>query len=383
MKALLFERKLARYAAATVAGRVLPGKGAAVGPLRLADVDPPDLPAEGWVRVRPRLSGICGSDLATIDGHSSRYFEPIVSFPFTPGHEVVGDTADGRRVVVVPVLTCVTRGIDPVCHQCALGRINLCERTAFGHLEPGLQTGFCESTGGGWGIELVAHESQLLAVPDDVTDEEAVLIEPAACAVRAARAIVDGEVAVIGAGTLGLLTIAAVRHLGQLRGPLVATARYPHQKRLAKALGADVVCDPGALARHVRSATGSWVVGDRLACGADHVVDCVGSPETLQQALDVCAPGGTVHAVGMPGHTTLDLTGLWHRELSLRGCYAYEAADFVTAMAMVQDAKLSRLLSATYPLARYKDAIEHAANAGTRGAVKVAFDLRQEKERNR
>jgi threonine dehydrogenase-like Zn-dependent dehydrogenase len=383
VKALLFERKVARYAAAAVAGRLLPGKGAAVGPVRLADVDAPELPADGWVRVRPRLSGICGSDLATIDGHSSRYFEPIVSFPFTPGHEVVGDTEDGRRVVLVPILTCVPRGIDPVCHMCALDRPNLCERTAFGHIEPGLQTGFCESTGGGWGIELVAHETQLIDVPDALTDEEAVLVEPAACAVHAARALVDGEVAVIGAGTLGLLTIAAIRHLGDLRGPLIATARYPHQKRLAKALGADVVCDPGALARHVRSATGSWVVDDRLTCGADHVVDCVGSSDTLQQALDVCGPGGTVHTVGMPGTTTLDLTGLWHRELSLRGCYAYTRDDFAAALALVKDAQLGRLLSATYPLARYREAIDHAANAGARGAVKVAFDLRPEKERYR
>jgi threonine dehydrogenase-like Zn-dependent dehydrogenase len=336
------------------------------------------------VRVRPRLSGICGSDLATIDGHSSRYFEPIVSFPFTPGHEVVGDTADERRVVLVPILTCVTRDIEPLCHMCALGRPNLCERTAFGHLEPGLQTGFCESTGGGWGIELVAHETQLVDVPDDLSDEEAVLVEPTACAVHAAREISDGEAAVIGAGTLGLLTIAAIRHRDQLRGPLIATARYPHQKRLAKALGADVVCEPGALPRHVRSALkGCWVVGDRLTCGADHVVDCVGSAETLQQALDVCSPGGTVHAVGMPGHTTLDLTGLWHREIALKGCYAYTPDDFTDAMALVKDAQLGRLVTALYPLARYKDAIEHAANAGTRGAVKVAFDLRNEKERNR
>jgi threonine dehydrogenase-like Zn-dependent dehydrogenase len=153
---------------------------------------------------------------------------------------------------------------------------------------------------------------------------------------------------------------------------------------LAKTLGADVVCEPDALPRHVRSATrGCWVVGDRLSCGADHVVDCVGSPETLQQALDVCAPGGTVHAVGMPGHTTLDLTGLWHREISLTGCYAYTHDDFVTAIDVVRAAGLGRLVSATYPLARYRDAIEHAANAGTRGAVKIAFDLRDEKERTR
>src|SRR3546814_3357593 len=93
-------------------GRLWAGAGAKVGPLSRRDVDPADLPGPGWVRVRPRLAGICGSDLATIDGTSSRWFEPIVSFPFTPGHEVVGELDDGTRVVVVPVLSCVARGID-------------------------------------------------------------------------------------------------------------------------------------------------------------------------------------------------------------------------------------------------------------------------------
>ena len=84
------------YAAAAVAGRVVPGAGRPVGPLRAgATSTRPSCPADGWVRLRPRLAGICGSDLATIDGRSSRYFEPIVSFPFTPGHEVVGDLDDG------------------------------------------------------------------------------------------------------------------------------------------------------------------------------------------------------------------------------------------------------------------------------------------------
>ncbi|MGH9267450.1 MAG: zinc-binding alcohol dehydrogenase, partial [Acidimicrobiales bacterium] len=82
MKALVFERKLARYAAAFAASAVHPGGGARVGPLRLTDVDEPEVPGPGWHRVRPRLGGICGSDLATVDGRSSRYFEPIVSFPF-------------------------------------------------------------------------------------------------------------------------------------------------------------------------------------------------------------------------------------------------------------------------------------------------------------
>jgi len=381
VKALRFERKAGKYVAASVAGRLSAGKGAAVGPLKLKDVDEPDLPTDEWVRLAPRLAGICGSDLATIDGHSSRYFEPIVSFPFTPGHEVVGSLQDGSRAVLIPVLSCVTRGIDPVCPACEAGRTNHCGRIAFGHLEPGLQSGYCEDTGGGWSASMVAHQSQLLAVPDALSDEAAVMVEPTACAVHAARTVAaagpKGTVAVIGAGTLGLLTIAALRAEATV-GTLVATGKYPHQKALATSLGADQVVAPRELGRVIRSLTGSFVLdGGQLTDGVDLVVDCVGSEASLTQALQVVAPGGEVLVVGMPGHTTLDLTSLWHRETAIRGCYAYTRPDFERALTLVADAGLERLLSATYPLARYTDAIEHAANAGARGAVKVAFDLRK------
>jgi threonine dehydrogenase-like Zn-dependent dehydrogenase len=389
VKALVYERNVGRYAAAAVAGRLRAGKGATVGPLSLQDIDEPERPESGWVRVRPRLSGICGSDLATIDGHSSRYFEPIVSFPFVPGHEIVGDLDDGTRVVVVPILTCAVRGIDPLCNQCAAGAPNRCERIAFGHLEPGLQTGFCESTGGGWSIALAAHESQLIVVPDALTDEEAVLIEPAACAVHAARTInagtaqSGGSVSIIGAGTLGVLTVAALRASG-FDAPIVVAAKHPAQRELARSLGATSVVAPNELPRAVRARTGAMVVGDQLTDGTTTVVDCVGSDDSLTQALSIVAPGGDVVLLGMPGpRTSVDLTPLWHRETCLRGCYAYTADDFATAAALVQTARLGRLVSATYPLARYRDAIDHAANAGARGAVKIAFDLRSEKERNR
>jgi hypothetical protein len=84
----------------------------------------------------------------------------------------------------------------------------------------------------------------------------------------------------------------------------------------------------------------------------------------------------------MPGlRTSVDLTPLWHRETSLRGCYAYSAYDFATATELVVDAELGRLVTALYPLARYREAIDHAANAGSRGAVKIAFDIRNERNR--
>ena len=257
---------------------------------------------------------------------------------------------------------------------------------AFGDLEPGLQTGFCCDTGGGWSTLLVAHRDQLHDVPDDLSDEAAVMVEPAACAVRAALAAGEGGVQVVlGAGTLGLLTVAALRRFGT-PGTLIATARYPHQARLARELGADVVVDPDEAHRAVRRATGAMVIGDTLTRGADSVVDCVGSADTIGTGIDVARAGGRVVLCGMPGTTTVDLTPLWHKEVALVGAYAYGRErdgrrTFDLAFELVQEADLGRLVSATYPLDRYKEALEHAAAAGPRGAVKIAFDLRNERER--
>lgn len=376
MKALVFERSLPKYAAALVAGRLRSGSGAKVGPLRLADVDEPALPGPEWHRVRPRLAGICGSDLATVDGKSSRYFESIVSFPFVPGHEIVGELDDGTRVVVEPVLACAARRVEPPCDMCAAGRTNLCERTAFGHVEPGLQTGYCSDTGGGWSTGLVAHASQLHVVPNDMSDEAAVMVEPAACAIQAVRSIGDGTIAVIGAGTLGLCVIAALR--ADRSAQVIAAAKHPEQRRLAAELGAEVV-EPDALKRAVRTRTRSLQAGSQLTGGADTVVDCVGNDASLSHALEIVAPGGTVVLLGMPGRVTVDLTPLWHREISLKGTYAYEHSAFPDAFALVHEARLERLVSALYPLDRYREAIDHAAHAGARGAVKIAFDLRKER----
>lgn len=379
MSRLVFSRKPARFAAARLAGSLMPGRGASVGPLSLEPDETLPLPSPEWVRLHPRLSGICGSDLALVDGSAAAYFDPLVSYPFTPGHEVVADVeGTDRRVVVVPVLSCFTRGISPVCHACEHGAIHLCERVAFGHLEPGLQTGFCADTGGGWSGEMIAHPSQLVDVPSDMDDTAAVLIEPTACAVHAAQRYTGKETVIIGAGTLGLLTLAAITATRdrERTGPIIVTARYPDQKRLAKELGADIVCGTDELPRWVRSSTSSLVFGDQLTCGAPHVIDCVGSSDSLQQALQVVAPGGEVQVVGMPGNVSLELTSLWHRETAIRGCYAYTRPDFDTAIDLVRQFDLGRLVSATYSLKDYTDAIAHAAQAGRRGAVKIAFDMR-------
>jgi threonine dehydrogenase-like Zn-dependent dehydrogenase len=409
---LLYERSLPRFAAARVVSSFGSGRAAGIGPLRLVDRAAPDVPAEGWVRVDPVLSGICGSDLATLDGRSSRYFEDIVSFPFVPGHEVVGTVAEGARaadgtplaagtrVVLQPVLGCAARGIEPPCPACQAGHVGNCGRVAFGHIRPGLQTGFCADTGGGWSnAGLVAHASQLYAVPDGLSDADAVTVEPVACAVHAVLGapIAEGDVvAVLGAGTLGLLVTAALGHLaaaGRCPAPsaLLVGARYPHQQRLARELGCTEALPPDQLPRAVRRHSRSLSYGGApgttatLSGGADVVLDCVGSPESIAQSLAMVRPRGTVSLVGMPGKVTVDLAPLWHREVRLAGAYAYgtertegdrdPTATFALAFEVAAGQRTGRLVSATYPLARFEDAVAHAGAAGRRGAVKIAFDV--------
>jgi threonine dehydrogenase-like Zn-dependent dehydrogenase len=200
----------------------------------------------------------------------------------------------------------------------------------------------------------------------------------------AAEADAGSVVAVLGAGTLGLATIAALRSLTP-PGNLVVAARYPHQRQLAKQLGADVAVPADELERAVRRRTRSLETSAGLTAGADAVVDCVGSADSLAQALAVVRPRGRVVLAGMPGTISTDLAGLWHREVALVGAYAYgiehprsggSPRTFDLAFDLVRSAGLGRLVSATYPLERFEEAIAHAGSAGRRGAVKIVFDLR-------
>ena len=387
--ALTFQRSIPAYAIVKAAGGRPDVATSALSMLKLGDVHEPELPTPEWVRVMPTLSGICGSDLAAIGGHASLYLDPLTSYPFVPGHEVVGTLEDGSRVVIEPALGCKVRGIEPPCPRCAEGRPGLCYNVTEGPIEVGLQTGYCADTGGGWGEVLVAHPSQLHKVPETLSDEAAVLIEPLACCVHAALRGGAGKediVVVSGAGTIGLLTIAAVKLFTPPRR-LIAVAKHPTQRDLAKKLGADQVISPGEVFQRIRFATGARRLDGMnrslLLGGADVTFECVGRSDALNDAVRFTREGGTVVAVGMPGEERVDWAPIWQRELTVMGAYAYGAEPkkkgkrtFQLALEAAPELHLETLTGPMFGLGEYRDAIAYAMSAGKLGAVKVAFDLR-------
>lgn len=409
MRAVVCRRQLGRFAAARVAADLGSERAAKLAPLRLEDLGPPPLPTPEWRRCLPLLSGICGSDLSLAHGRTSRAFGPLVSFPFVPGHEVVATLADdpGQRVVLEPVLSCATRSIDPPCEPCRRGETGNCELVAFGSLRPGLQTGYCASTGGGFGTELVAHPLQLHPVPDGLDERDAVMVEPTACALHAVgrASIAGGEhVAVVGAGTLGLLVTAALSALTPA-GKVTVAARHPHQRRLASHLGADEVVGPDRLLGALRRDRRAFALGSPPGpptSGADVVFDCVGSADTMRLALEAVRPRGRVVLVGMPGPARVDLALAWYREAELLGAYTYgtervteegmlapavagprtrQVRTFALALELAERLRLGELVSAVYPLERFDEAFAHAGSAGPRGAVKIALDPQPRRRR--
>ena len=437
MKAIRFFRSVPRWLLVRSLGGTFPGL--ATGPfscLEWAEVEPPPLPAPDWVRVRPSLSGICGSDLSAIACTGSPYFAPFVSTPFVLGHEVVGEiTATGpgtppvwkvgARVVLEPALGCAVRGLTPPCGPCAAGRYAHCLNILKGTLAGGIQTGYCASTGGGWSSSLVAHPSQLHAVPPGLSDEEAVLAEPFACALHGVVSALQDSKAesllVIGCGSIGLLTIAAYRALGGA-ARVLAVARYRHQEEAARKLGAsEVLCtrDAEALYAWILERCGGSLhrpeLGKPVALGGVPVVfDCVGSAESIDESLRLAAPCGQVVLVGMPGIPKgIDWTAVWYKALRIQGAYAYgweeigkdlRAGERVTEtpaarnsgelpaptlssrriktidlalelMASGKAGPVKELVNRKHPLESYRLALDEAFHAGRSGAFKVVFAI--------
>ena len=384
-----------------------------LGGLSLRRMDRPSLPGDDWVLVRTRMGGICGTDVAILAQKQppNSILQAFSSSPFLLGHEnvavvtEVGPAVDsewlGRRVCVEPTLCCQVRGIDPPCRPCREGRFSACQ--SFGSdgagtagLPPGTSIGYNSRTGGSFGEYFVAHVSRLVPVPDELSDEQALLTDPVACSLHAVlRADLTRaeSVLVYGTGTLGLGLIAALRAIG-FAGRIDALEQCGYLRAFAEKLGADwfyqlprsarqrfeaVAERTGGLAHRVRF--GNYM----LSGGYDVVFDCVGSAASTNETLKWTRGRGQVVFVATGHGGRIDLTPVWFRELDIHGAFGrqverHDGRDIGTyelVHELMRSGKIdvSGMVTHTFPLSEYRRALGVAMNKAAHQAIKVAFDF--------
>ena len=384
-----------------------------LGGVSVRRVDPPELVGDDWVRIRTLLGGVCGSDLAVLAQRHppGSILHAYSSMPLMLGHENVGVVSEagpgvdkawvGKRVCVEPTLCCSVRGIDPPCHRCEAGQFGACEN--FGaagegssKLPAGTSIGYNCRTGGSWGKYFVAHVSQLVPVPDQLSDAQGVLTDVVACGLHAVlRADVAHakRVLVYGAGTLGLTVTASLRAI-DWAGRIDLIGRYDYQGLLGRQLGADEVVSlpSGTAGRFGRIAelTGGTVKRARfgnymLSGGYDVVFDCVGSQRSVEESLKWTRARGKVMLVGT-GVVQVDSTPIWFGQLEVIGAWGRQmenlngrtVSTYELAHELMLAGKLdvADLLTHTFRIDQCRRALSVALNKAPHRAVKVAFDFR-------
>ncbi|MGB7290918.1 MAG: alcohol dehydrogenase catalytic domain-containing protein [Thermodesulfobacteriota bacterium] len=405
MKAVQFTVDIPRYLITKALGTLLSSiYSSLISCLEYRDVDDLKLHNEEWAKVKVKYAGICGSDMNLIYLRDSSYASPFTSSRFTMGHENLGSIAElgnkvegfatGDRVVVDPILPCITRGIEKLCSFCECGELSRCEHFADGNLAPGLIIGTCLDTGGGWSPYFIAHKSQLFKVPDGVSDENAVLIDPFCSALRSVirNYPKDSEVVlIVGSGVIGLCVVAALRAL-ESKARIVVLAKYEFQGELAEHYGAnEVICLQQhkdyfeALAYSLKARVYQPVFGRRvLVGGADLVFECVGNDSSIDDALRFTRTGGKMVLLGLAAyHKKVDWTPIWLKELELRGSFAcatenYQGKQIRTyqiALDLMADGKvdLSPLLTHKCKLIDYRQAIKMTAHKRKNRVIKTVF----------
>ncbi len=368
-------------------------------PLRVQNVPRQPLPGAAWVRVRNRLAGICGSDLHLIYADGDLRIAPAALPGHTPaylGHEVVGEVIEigdevqqlqvGDRVVLQHDINCLSANVQPLCRSCASGNYGLCERGTLPAPHP---------VGGGWSEEMLLHEQQLFRVPPTMTDTQAVLLEPSAVAVHTVLRHIPqagDRVLIIGAGTIGLLTLQIVRILAP-QAEISVLARYPFQVEKATRMGAAHIIYPADSYSGVQQATQAQLytglLGNQMLLGGyDVIYDTVGSQSTVHNALRWARAQATVVLVGLSLHMMhLDLTPVWYQEINLIGTMGQgmetwplgtteQRSTFSVTADMMTNGLLrpEQLITHHFALNNYRQALMTAIDKREQRAIKVVFD---------
>ncbi len=410
MLALTFDISAWRWLACKAAGLVARGVYTSpISGLGLRELPVPELPGPEWLRLRTRLGGICGTDLGVISLrlHPAHILRSFTRFPVVLGHEnvavidkvgaAVHGWRAGQRVCVEPSLSCAVRGLSPPCRQCAAGLFSLCERFLDGPLGRGTMLGAALPVGGTWAPYFVAHVSQLHAVPDSVPDEQAILVDPLACALHGVLRHTPGDqerVLIQGGGIIGLGVAAGLRAVG-CQAQVTALVRHAFQAGHMGAYGADqVILAPSGMSRAERyDRIGAAVGGRRVPAafgnqamigGFDVVYDCVGTGASLTDAMNFTRGRGTTVEVGTTQICVVDTTPLWFKELTLVGVYGrqLETASggpprhtYELTLDLLASSKLKTdgLLTHTFALTDYRQALAALAGRSRTPAIKVAF----------
>ena len=329
------------------------------------------------------------------------------SFPFVLGHEIAGTVIEagsacrhpvGTRVALDPCLPCAVRGIDPPCANCARGWTSSCLNLDSRVLTSGRTLGFTSGLGGGWADQVLAHTVD--AAPDPRLDSRPRRQPVRTGLDRLSRTPAgrphDGEpVLVVGAGVLGLAAVAALKGLYP-RCPVTVLARHAHQADAAAACGADHVVRTGEGSAHFEELAhlvGGRVVGRKanvmLMGGFPYVVEAVGAPQSVTEALRAVAHRGTVLLLGAAGVSEVDLTPIWYKEAALVGSIDHtvdahdapglaggadrhsvdRALDVLAAGLLPSDVVVTH----EFPLEDYRLAVETAIDRGNTRAIKVVF----------
>lgn len=326
---------------------------AVVEPLHGVRVEDAPVPAltNNLVLVRSSLVGICGSDTHALAGH-----HPFLNAPYAPGHEAIGTVAAlgpeargleiGQRVILKPNVACGR------CENCRADRTNACENLSWIGCDPS------RHWSGAMAELFVAPAANLYVVPDGVDDVTAALVECLATpvhAVRIAGNIEGSRVAILGAGTIGVLCAVAARAAGAAR--VVATDLDEGKLQRALRVGAD------AAVSAARSDLEEAVIGE-LGGRADVVIDCVAVERSFSQAVRMLRRAGTLLVVGVPPRdAALPMPFIQDFEIRVQGSAAYTERDFRAAIAIARAGGIptSELIASTFRLEAAADAFEAAA----------------------